>query len=265
MTGPGQLSLTGTLNLTTLSAGPRAAHRHQPKRGPAPAPRQALSMGVHESQSLLWERMVALSPAFAEYLLPKVGLGGKGVWGLGGQGRMDYGPSRWGVGGWERGSNVLPHLLSHPFRARGPGSRAGWRARAQPRLGFAAWCGNPCGNHCGCTHCVHRRALKATPRIGTPQPPPDPEALPLLPGPAPQGPARRHQHHQGALPHPRRGRRGRRRARARLVVLWGLSGALKPAALGINSLGCSALRSHARGGGGQVQKRGTKALEPPKP
>ena len=29
-------------------------------------------MGVHESQSLLWERMVALSPAFAEYLLPKL-------------------------------------------------------------------------------------------------------------------------------------------------------------------------------------------------
>lgn len=32
----------------------------------------ALSMGVHESQSLLWERMVALSPAFSRYLLPKV-------------------------------------------------------------------------------------------------------------------------------------------------------------------------------------------------
>jgi carboxypeptidase Taq len=31
---------------------------------------QALSMGVHESQSLFWERMVALSPAFAAYLLP---------------------------------------------------------------------------------------------------------------------------------------------------------------------------------------------------
>jgi len=33
---------------------------------------QALSMGVHESQSLIWERMVALSPAFAEYLLPRI-------------------------------------------------------------------------------------------------------------------------------------------------------------------------------------------------
>jgi carboxypeptidase Taq len=32
----------------------------------------ALSMGVHESQSLLWERMVALSPAFCAYLLPKI-------------------------------------------------------------------------------------------------------------------------------------------------------------------------------------------------
>lgn len=32
----------------------------------------ALSMGVHESQSLLWERMVALSPEFCEYLLPKL-------------------------------------------------------------------------------------------------------------------------------------------------------------------------------------------------
>ena len=28
----------------------------------------ALSMGVHESQSLLWERMVALSLPFAKYL-----------------------------------------------------------------------------------------------------------------------------------------------------------------------------------------------------
>jgi len=33
---------------------------------------QALSMGVHESQSLLWERMVALSPPFATYLLPRL-------------------------------------------------------------------------------------------------------------------------------------------------------------------------------------------------
>lgn len=31
---------------------------------------QALSMGVHESQSLLWERMVALSEPFAAYLTP---------------------------------------------------------------------------------------------------------------------------------------------------------------------------------------------------
>ncbi|KAL4858840.1 Thermostable carboxypeptidase 1 [Chlorella vulgaris] len=31
---------------------------------------QALSMGVHESQSLLWERMVALGRPFAAYLLP---------------------------------------------------------------------------------------------------------------------------------------------------------------------------------------------------
>jgi Zn-dependent M32 family carboxypeptidase len=33
---------------------------------------QALSMGVHESQSLLWERMVALSRGFAAYLAPKL-------------------------------------------------------------------------------------------------------------------------------------------------------------------------------------------------
>ena len=33
---------------------------------------QALSMGVHESQSLLWERMVALSRGFAAYLTPKL-------------------------------------------------------------------------------------------------------------------------------------------------------------------------------------------------
>lgn len=32
----------------------------------------AMSMGVHESQSLLWERMVALSRPFQSYLLPKV-------------------------------------------------------------------------------------------------------------------------------------------------------------------------------------------------
>lgn len=31
---------------------------------------QPLSMGVHESQSLLWERMVGLSRPFCEYLLP---------------------------------------------------------------------------------------------------------------------------------------------------------------------------------------------------
>ena len=32
----------------------------------------ALSLGVHESQSLLWERMVALTPAFCKFLLPKI-------------------------------------------------------------------------------------------------------------------------------------------------------------------------------------------------
>ena len=31
---------------------------------------QAAGMGVHESQSLLWERMVALGRPFAAYLLP---------------------------------------------------------------------------------------------------------------------------------------------------------------------------------------------------
>lgn len=31
----------------------------------------ALSMGVHESQSLLWERMVALSPEFCAWLMPR--------------------------------------------------------------------------------------------------------------------------------------------------------------------------------------------------
>jgi Zn-dependent M32 family carboxypeptidase len=31
-----------------------------------------MSMGIHESQSLLWERMVALSEPFQHYLLPKV-------------------------------------------------------------------------------------------------------------------------------------------------------------------------------------------------
>ena len=29
-------------------------------------------MGVHESQSLLWERMVALSLPFSKYLAPKL-------------------------------------------------------------------------------------------------------------------------------------------------------------------------------------------------
>ncbi len=43
------------------------AHRHiLPPNSPA----QALGMGVHESQSLLWERMVGLSRPFAAYLLP---------------------------------------------------------------------------------------------------------------------------------------------------------------------------------------------------
>jgi len=32
----------------------------------------AMSMGVHESQSLLWERMVGLSKPFAGYLLPQI-------------------------------------------------------------------------------------------------------------------------------------------------------------------------------------------------
>ena len=36
---------------------------------------QALSMGMHESQSLLWERMVALSPAFCHYLVPRLRTG----------------------------------------------------------------------------------------------------------------------------------------------------------------------------------------------
>jgi carboxypeptidase Taq len=31
-------------------------------------------MGIHESQSLLWERMVALGPAFAKYLRQKLAL-----------------------------------------------------------------------------------------------------------------------------------------------------------------------------------------------
>jgi carboxypeptidase Taq len=33
---------------------------------------RAHSMGVHESQSLLWERMVALSPSFSTFLLPEL-------------------------------------------------------------------------------------------------------------------------------------------------------------------------------------------------
>ena len=33
---------------------------------------QAMSMGVHESQSLLWERMVALGRPFSRYLAPKL-------------------------------------------------------------------------------------------------------------------------------------------------------------------------------------------------
>ena len=33
---------------------------------------EALSMGVHESQSLLWERCVALSRPFAAFLLPRL-------------------------------------------------------------------------------------------------------------------------------------------------------------------------------------------------
>ncbi len=32
-------------------------------------------MGMHESQSLLWERMVALSPAFSKFLYPRLQAG----------------------------------------------------------------------------------------------------------------------------------------------------------------------------------------------
>ena len=32
----------------------------------------ALSMGIHESQSLLWERMIALGKPFQHYLLPRI-------------------------------------------------------------------------------------------------------------------------------------------------------------------------------------------------
>jgi len=48
----------------------RVARR--PARSAAPRGAQAMSMGVHESQSLLWERMVALGRPFARYLAPKL-------------------------------------------------------------------------------------------------------------------------------------------------------------------------------------------------
>jgi hypothetical protein len=46
---------------------------------PCPPPQKALSMGIHESQSLLWERMVALGPPFCKYMTGKARLGG-GEW-----------------------------------------------------------------------------------------------------------------------------------------------------------------------------------------
>lgn len=48
----------------------RAAVRRA--RGAGLPANEALSLGVHESQSLLWERMVALSPAFCTFLLPRI-------------------------------------------------------------------------------------------------------------------------------------------------------------------------------------------------
>lgn len=60
--------LTGTIHETghaLYEQGRNAKYTGQPVSA-------AHSMGIHESQSLLWERMVALSPQFSEFLLPKL-------------------------------------------------------------------------------------------------------------------------------------------------------------------------------------------------
>ena len=63
---------------------------------------KALSMGVHESQSLLWERMVGLSGPFMKYLLPKIRwvrewafCWGLKVLALGSEGLAWYGGTEW--------------------------------------------------------------------------------------------------------------------------------------------------------------------------
>ena len=61
-------SITGTIHETghaLYEQGRNAKYAGQPVSA-------AHSMGVHESQSLLWERMVGLRPEFSAYLLPKL-------------------------------------------------------------------------------------------------------------------------------------------------------------------------------------------------
>ena len=60
--------LTGTIHET----GHALYEQGRPREYAGQPVSQAHSMGVHESQSLLWERMVALSPDFSTFLLPKL-------------------------------------------------------------------------------------------------------------------------------------------------------------------------------------------------
>ena len=61
--------LTGTIHET----GHALYEQARPAKYAGQPVSSAHSMGIHESQSLLWERMVALGPEFAKFLLPKLG------------------------------------------------------------------------------------------------------------------------------------------------------------------------------------------------
>jgi hypothetical protein len=88
----------------------------------------ALSMGVHESQSLLWERMVGLGRPFASYLLPLVRETFPQVRARAGAG---------GVGRRGRPGSALAVAAADAMASRpGPPGRAPLAVRPLPRAGL---------------------------------------------------------------------------------------------------------------------------------
>ena len=84
----------------------------------------ALSLGVHESQSLLWERMVALSPAFCRFLMPKI-------------------QAEFPEFGENKTPEVLPRTLRPhaPHESAPPESKFGWNMYSLPWGGQGASAG----------------------------------------------------------------------------------------------------------------------------